>query len=210
MLEIFPGANANNLPSYQEIASTEHPYVYASIQELMRIALTSPTWTRRTTQDTMVLGHKIPRGIDIFGAISVQSWEDMEDFEIKPEIRSPSSKPRETGKWERATKGLFQPERWLDENGNYNAYAGPMLPFGAGTRGCFGRNFLCFCPSLDWDDTNFRAGQRLARLELRMMIIMLVLSFEFKAVPEALASFRAEEVITRGPVVTYIRPIVRS
>ena len=55
-----------------------------------------------------------------------------------------------------------------------------------------------------------RAGQRLARLELRMMIIMLVLSFEFTPIPDVYASFRAEEVINRGPHITYIRPRLRT
>jgi cytochrome P450 len=138
LLEIWPNANVHNLPSYQDIITTAHPYIEASIQELIRIALTAPSWTRRSTQEVMVLGHRIPPGIDIFGAPSVQSIEDMEDFDIDPEIRSPSSRPRTVGKWERATKGVYMPERWIDKDGNYDAYAGPMLPFGAGPRGCFG------------------------------------------------------------------------
>ena len=138
LLEIWPDANAYNLPSYQTIVSSEHPYAEASIQELIRIALTAPSWHRRTTQDVVVLGHRIPAGIDVFGAPSIQSLDDMDDFDIKPQLRSPTSKPRASGKWLRATKGLYQPERWLDVNGNYDAYAGPMLPFGAGPRGCFG------------------------------------------------------------------------
>jgi hypothetical protein len=142
LLDLFPGANAHNLPSYKDIVAAEHPYVEASIQELIRIALTAPSWTRRSTQEVMVLGHRIPPGIDVFGAPSVQSLEDMEEFEIDPKLRSPSSRPRTTGKWLRETKGLYQPERWIDKEGNYDAYAGPMLPFGAGPRGCFG-TLLC-------------------------------------------------------------------
>lgn len=141
LLEMFPGANSNNLPSYQEIVSTENPFVEASIQELIRIALTAPSWTRRTTQQVMLLGHLIPPGIDVFGAPSVQSLEDMDDYDIEPRLRSASSKPRATGKWDRKTKGIYQPERWLDAQGNYDGYAGPMLPFGAGPRGCFGKGW---------------------------------------------------------------------
>lgn len=47
-------------------------------------------------------------------------------------------------------------------------------------------------------------------MELRIMIIMLVLSFEFKSIPEEYASFRPEEVINRGPHITYIRPVLRE
>lgn len=53
-------------------------------------------------------------------------------------------------------------------------------------------------------------GQRLARLELRMMIMMLIISFEFRPIPKEYASFRANEVINRGPEITYIRPILRT
>jgi cytochrome P450 len=155
LLELWPGANSHDLPSYQEIVASEHPYVEASIQELIRIALTAPSWTRRTTQEVMVLGHRIPAGIDVFGAPSVQSLEDMDDFVIDPKVRSPTSRAREAGRWERSTKGLYRPERWLDADGKFNAYAGPMLPFGAGPRGCFGTAALflrypsdCFLPRI--------------------------------------------------------------
>ncbi|KAL2167891.1 hypothetical protein VTG60DRAFT_678 [Thermothelomyces hinnuleus] len=116
LLELWPGANANNLPSCKEIISAEHPYVEASIQELIRIALTAPSWARTTTQEVVVLGHRIPPGVDVAGAISVQSLEDdLDDFEIDPTLRSSSSRPRFSGKWQRGTKGLYQPERssWL-------------------------------------------------------------------------------------------------
>ena len=43
-----------------------------------------------------------------------------------------------------------------------------------------------------------------------MMIIVLVLSFKFIPIPDAYASFRAEEVINRGPHITYIRPVLRT
>ena len=138
LLEIWPNANAYNLPSYQEIVASEHPYVEASIQELLRVALTGSSWTRRTTRDVVVLGCKIPAGIDLFGAQSIQVFEDMDDFAIDPKLRSPTSRPRESGPWKRASKLVYQPERWLDADGNYDAYAGPMLAFGAGPRGCFG------------------------------------------------------------------------
>ena len=43
-----------------------------------------------------------------------------------------------------------------------------------------------------------------------MMIIMLVLSFEFIPIPDAYASFRAEEVMNRGPHIAYIKPLLRT
>ena len=138
LLGLWPGANAYNLPSYQVIVSSEHSYVEASIQELISIALTAPSWHRRTTQDVVVLGYRMPVGIDVFGAPSIRSLDDIDDLNIKPELRFPTSRPRTSGRWLRAATGLYQPEWWLNTNGNYDSYAGLMLPFGAGPRGCFG------------------------------------------------------------------------
>ncbi|KAI9367040.1 hypothetical protein BJX61DRAFT_530282 [Aspergillus egyptiacus] len=42
-LELSPGANANNLLSYRDIVTVEHPFVGASMQELIRIARTAPS-----------------------------------------------------------------------------------------------------------------------------------------------------------------------
>ena len=55
-----------------------------------------------------------------------------------------------------------------------------------------------------------RGGQRLARMQLRMTIIGLVLGFNFTSIPDAYASFRAEEVINRGSYFTYIEGILRT
>lgn len=139
LLRLFPGANANNLPSYKQVLEANDPFVEASIQELIRISLTAPSWARTTTQEVRVLGYQVPPGIDVVGAPSVESLEDMDEFEIDPSVRSPSSRPRAAGRWEPGTKGQYQPERWLDAEGEFDGYRGPMLPFGAGPRGCFGK-----------------------------------------------------------------------
>ncbi|RAL08909.1 uncharacterized protein BO97DRAFT_428009 [Aspergillus homomorphus CBS 101889] len=60
LLELFPGANANNMPSHEEIVNSKPPCVEARIQKLTRIALSAPSWTRRTTYEMMVLGYRIP------------------------------------------------------------------------------------------------------------------------------------------------------
>ncbi|KAL9112789.1 MAG: hypothetical protein Q9227_003092 [Pyrenula ochraceoflavens] len=206
LLRLFPGATATNLPTTHQLLTTTDPYIEASVQELIRIALTAPSWARTTTRDVVVLGHHVPKGVDVVGAPSVESLEDMEEFEVDPKLRSASSRPRAAGRWEKGSKGEYRPERWIDEEGVYDGYRGPMLPFGAGPRGCFG--IVDFGLSTDGDLE--KIGQRLARLELRMMIMMLVISFEFRPIPEKYASFRANEVINRGPEITYIRPLLRT
>ena len=68
--------------------------------------------------------------------------------------------------------------------------------------------FFLYC--FERTNLNLKTGQRLARMELRIMIIMLVFSFEFEPIPDAYASFRADEVINRGPEITYIQPVIRT
>jgi hypothetical protein len=59
--------------------------------------------------------------------------------------RSPTSIENKDkyGSWDPSTIGDFVPERWLVENDKgelrFDPFAGPAHPFGAGPRGCFGR-----------------------------------------------------------------------
>jgi hypothetical protein len=50
------------------------------------------------------------------------------------------------GEWDPATIDDFDPERWLNPDGSFNAKAGPAVPFSLGQRGCFGRP-LAVCRS---------------------------------------------------------------
>jgi hypothetical protein len=52
--------------------------------------------------------------------------------------------------------------------------------------------------------TNMMAGKRLAYLELRMMVALLVWKFEFKEVREELTSDEADEAITTTPKYCYV------
>ncbi len=61
----------------------------------------------------------------------------------------------------------------------FNPLAGPLLLFGAGPRGCFGR--------------------RLAYLELRTLLVLLVWNFSFGTCAPGLSSYDVEEVFTTIP-----------
>ena len=63
--------------------------------------------------------------------------------------------------------------------------AGPTLPFGLGVRGCFGR--------------------RLAYLELRILVTLLVWHLEFLPCPPVLSSYAARDRLTHSPTQCYVR-----
>jgi len=81
----------------------------------------------------------------------------------------------------------FDPRRWLthDADGNevFDKNAIPSITFGGGFRGCF--------------------GKKLAMLELRIVVTVLVLRFEFLSVPDELRSMDVDERIFRAPTMAY-------
>ena len=122
-------------------------------------------------QDTMVLGHFVPKGTIIImstntsyedrsrpnykagpvpdlppsPASSVSSVSDSDDDDAvkydkaQASIRHESAS-RKVGYWRSGTARQFDPSRWLDKDGKFDANAGPSLPFSSGQRGCFGKN----------------------------------------------------------------------
>lgn len=81
------------------------------------------------------------------------------------------------------------PERWLSENEkghtSFNPWAGPVHPFGAGTRGCWGR--------------------KLASQELKILVTLIIWNFELQPTPAELSTFAAHDVLTHGPQKCYLR-----
>jgi cytochrome P450 len=66
----------------------------------------------------------------------------------------------------------------------FDASAGPHMAFGAGLRGCF--------------------GKKLAYLELRLAIVLILWHFELGEVKGEYASFEAIDQLTHAPVVCYV------
>ena len=99
---------------------------------------------RVATVDTEVLGHRIPKGTDVF-MITQGPGFVMPSIPVDEKVRSTTSRESKdkNGAWDEATIHEFDPERWLEEDseGNvvFNSRAGPTMPFGAGPRGCFGK-----------------------------------------------------------------------
>lgn len=177
-------------PTVREITHISVPYLDATIEEIHRVALVFPGTVRDAVTDTMVLGHRIPKGTRVF-LMQTGPGFFSEAFDIPDQIRSKSAieAKYQIGLWDPLSTGEFKPERWLtkDEQGNevYNSMAGPHLAFGLGPRGCYGR--------------------RLAYLELRISLALLVWNFEFLPCPDELSSWDAIQKISRIPKACYIR-----
>ncbi|KAI1757712.1 cytochrome P450 [Xylaria castorea] len=175
-------------PSVEELWKTPVPYLDAVLEESLRHDGPIPITLREALVDTVILGHKIPKGTPIF------LLSDGPDYQSPPipipeHTRSPSSRDKRLyGSWDPSDMHLFKPDRWLktDENGNevYDAQSGPMMAFGLGSRGCFGR--------------------RLAYLETRIVLASLVWNFEFHKLSDELSSRDSYDSITRNPVQCYV------
>jgi hypothetical protein len=47
--------------------------------------------------------------------------------------------PRRVGFWQAGTGSVFDPSRWIGEDGKFDDNRGPSMPFGLGPRGCFSK-----------------------------------------------------------------------
>lgn len=72
-----------------------------------------------------------------------------------------------------------------DGEESFNALAGPHLAFGLGPRACFGR--------------------RLAYLQMRIFVVMIIWNFQLQPCPEELSSFKAVDKMSSQPMQCYVR-----
>lgn len=136
-----------DLPTSMEITRTEVPYLDAFIEENHRLGQAIPAVIRMATQDTVILGHHIPKGTDVFMLLNGPSYQSPA-FHLSESLRATESQDSKDkyGIWDDADIGEFKPERWLkEEKGEdvkFDPFAGPALPYGLGLRGCFGEFFF--------------------------------------------------------------------
>jgi len=162
----------------------------ATIEEVLRTSLTFAGVERGTQTDAVVLGHLIPKGTVM---MVMQNGPDFRSPPIDPpeELRSPGAQAAKdkVGRWNPADMHQFRPERWLskDEEGNdvFNPKAGPHLTFGYGRRACF--------------------GKKLAYLQLRIVVVMLIWNFELQKCPPKLSTYDAVQKATKLANKCYVR-----
>ncbi|KAI2616898.1 cytochrome P450 [Hypomontagnella submonticulosa] len=192
--EALPTAlEENRLPTFEELRWAKVPYLEAIIEEMFR--LNAVTVTREALCDTQILGHHIPKGTQVF-LVSNGPGFLSPSMPIDDSLRSETSRAAKIrATWDETQDlTIFNPERWLvyktDENGvetvEFDGAAGPQLVFGLGPRACWGR--------------------RLAYLEMKTIISMLVWHFELLETPPAVSSYAGLEGIARVPQMCFIRP----
>lgn len=144
--------------------------------------------------DTELLGYRIPKGT-IVSCLGTGSSMMSPSFEIDESRRSASSHTLKNEAkhkaWDPHNMSVFQPERWLvtsssnEKEFEFDAAAGPQLAFGLGTRGCY--------------------GKRLAYLQLRILLTLIVWNFELLPCPEALSGYTPVLGSTYKPRDCYVR-----
>ncbi|EFQ30396.1 cytochrome P450 monooxygenase [Colletotrichum graminicola] len=166
----FPSADGP--PPVGEIIKTSISYLDAVVEEVLRCCKALPVMTREALVDTQILGTVIPKG-------TIVMFLSHGPGVLHPAVPVDDSKRSESGKsilkrthaWDPTDVGDFVPERWLkrDAEGSevFDSNAGPFMTFGHGLRACFGR--------------------RLSYLEMRIVLFLLVWSFEFQELSEELS-----------------------
>ncbi|KAI0111083.1 cytochrome P450 [Nemania sp. FL0031] len=187
------------LPSVEEIIQTPVPYLDAAMEEILRCGGTIPIGDREAIVDTVLLGHHIPKGTKVrflHNGPGIRRPE-LEVNEKKYEKDSNETEKAIPG-WDSEDVDLFKPERWLSgsksvsddddtewANLAFDPQAGPSIPFGLGIRGCFGR--------------------RLAYVEFRILLTMVIWNFELLRCPDELSSYAGQLAFVHKPRNCFVR-----
>ncbi|KAH7073582.1 cytochrome P450 [Paraphoma chrysanthemicola] len=185
----FPEAR----PSAKEIVTTSIPYLDAVVAETLRISATGPVSFRQTLVPCEILGRAIPAGTPIILVTAGPSYERLDMLAVPLALRSKASQatlgrkgnPSLSSQSPRYDLRTFAPERWLVK-GQFDPSAVHMLPFSAGPRGCFGR--------------------KIAMLEMRIVLAILVLQLTFPRLSERWSRYGARDGLTRRPTNCYVSP----
>ena len=171
---------------------TSVPYLDATIEETLRYRPTAPIGTRDAVRDTTILGCPVPKGTTIMWIFTTSSYihPAVSVDEDRRTERSQGEKSQGRAiEWDDDDIGLFKPERWLkrDETGKtvFDGNAGPTTPFGMGPRSCFGR--------------------KLAYVQMKIILTMMIWSFELLECPKELSGHGARLALTYKPHQCYVR-----
>lgn len=165
---------------------------------------------RQAIVDTEILGYKIPKGAEIFMNYHINRTPVPVDESNRTAGSKAAAVKHGDGLQESAGRdiGTFEPRRWLvkdDKTGEdvFSAYALPNISFGGGYRGCSGTSFSnqqLDIPILrNANRCCLRSGRKLAYMEFRIVVTLLILNLEFLELPEDFKSMSATEKIFRRP-----------
>jgi cytochrome P450 len=197
LLSAFPRGESLAVPSMDDLFSASLPYLDAVIAETLRLSNTGPVSFRQTLVECEILGHHVPAKTPIILVTAGPSYASP-NVQILTPTKNSQAIPKKnllepfvpiTMPPQLYPRDSFAPERWL-HGGKFDPNAVRMLPFSAGSRGCF--------------------GKRIAMLELRIMIVILVLRFEFPRLGSALSGYQVRDGLTSRPAYCYVSPCVRK
>jgi cytochrome P450 len=174
------------LPTVDEILDTRVPFLDAVIEETIRCSHIVPVTAREALVDTNILGHHIPKGTHVYLLSNGPSFL-LPALAVDENLRTDAARAARDlhGVWDPANVADFVPERWLRPDGAFDPLAGPQMAFGGGPRGCFGR--------------------KMVYLELRIVVTILTLAFEFCALDDGLNTYGTRESSTEAPQDCYVK-----
>ncbi|KAK8051779.1 Cytochrome P450 oxidoreductase [Apiospora rasikravindrae] len=185
-------AFATSQPGVKEILETDIPYLDATCEEGFRLAGVAKANLRSATVDTEILGYHVPKGAQIMMNYHInRSPVPVDESKRTSGARAAAVKFGD-GLHSRAGHDIarFEPRRWLVKDKTtgrevFDSHAIPSLAFGGGYRGCTGR--------------------KLAYMEFRIVVTLLILNFEFQELPQEFKSMRGNEKILRKPDFPYAK-----
>ncbi|KAH7372015.1 cytochrome P450 [Pyrenochaeta sp. MPI-SDFR-AT-0127] len=179
-------------PNHAEMLKTRVPYVDAVIEEVLRLHAT--IMSRMALRDTQIFGKHIPKGATVWMLCNGPGFHSP-SFDDAIEKRGLSTETDFSKDWDESRDMFtFEPERWLrpkkgaaatDEDVEFNANAAPQAAFGLGMRGCWGR--------------------KLAYVELRMLVALVVWHFDLLPVTPALNNAPASWSVIHRSDACYLR-----
>lgn len=184
-------ANSEN-PDLDAIIKTSVPYLDAFIQEVLRISNPIAFIAKETLCDMEILGHHIPRGTMLMLGTSGPTVT-QKGVHVDEKRRSTTYKEQETVMdWSDSdfAPDEFHAERWLHTDPDtsrqvYDSTAGPFLSFSNGPRTCW--------------------GKRLALMELKLIVTLLVWNFEFREIPQELKDDTILDGLFMKPLTCYVQ-----
>ncbi|KAI8622921.1 cytochrome P450 [Xylariaceae sp. FL1651] len=186
----YAAASAESrLPTVSEIFKPA-PYLNAFIEEVLRINCPVVTIIVNTRRDTTILGYQVPKDTPVFLNLTGPSLSEQ-SIPVDEFVRSPTSQAcgSRPGDWDETDPAKFWPGRWLRETpeGNliFDRSSGPTLSFSTGERGCWGKS--------------------LGYLELRVMLTLLLWTFELREIPENLRSVETYDSLVTAPRRCFVR-----
>lgn len=180
-------------PSALEIIKTSIPYLDAVLEEILRLHPSLPMQNRQAKVDTVILGHRVPKGTTVWIVPHGPSYT-APSLPLSEDLRSETSKSKGGfASWERSDADLdcFRPDRWLkadeeNEGGvRFDNQAAPMQSFGGGPRACFGR--------------------RMAYMQMKALVSLIVWNFELLPVEGKLSTFAVQETQVAQPRDCYVK-----